>query len=257
MPFTSTDIAKDRLDLQELRSRLPEGQGIEQYLSELQAKFNATTGHTHAGTTEDGPVVPATSSSLADAGSLITATTIEAALQEAFQHIQSAQSFIPIPLHAVRETTNLDVGNIVANGGILASDTTPILEAINAATDGCQRILWANTNNDQITFQTPLPPDLNVGADVVVHFRIASGGTTDAVGFTLASYFNEADTAVADTSGTNQTTTYAEVVATIAAADVPTGAQTLTIGLTPVAHTTDTLACTAIWIEYTRTTLTS
>lgn len=160
--------------------------------------------------------------------------------------------FIPIPLHSLRETTNFDVSNIAANGGILASDTTPIMDAINVATDGCQRILWASSNNDQVVFQAPLPPYIDTTADLVIHMRIVSGGTTDAVGFTFASFFNEADTSVADTSGTNQTTTYAEVVATIAAADIPSGAQTLTCGLTPVAHTTDTLAMSSIWIEYTR-----
>jgi len=195
--------------------------------------------------------------SVADSGTIITGTTVEAALAEAFTHIQSIQHFIPIPLTSLREATNFDVGNIAANGGVLASDTTPILSAINDATDGCQRVTWAAGNNDQVIFQTPLPPNLDVTKDIVIHFRIASGGTTNAVGFTLASFFNESDTSIADTSTTNQTTSYAEKIATIAAADVPAGAQTLTVGLTPVAHTTDTLNLTAIWVEYAGTTLTS
>lgn len=186
-----------------------------------------------------------------DTSSRWTGTDVESVLDEIGQHIISAQKFIPIPIHTLREAVSFDVGAIAANGGILASDTTPILEAINAATDGCQRILWAASNNDQVIFQTPLPPDLDVSSDLVIHKRIVSGGTTDAVGFTVASFFNEGDTSIADTSGTNQTTTYAEVTTTIAAADIPSGAQTLTVGLTPVAHTTDTLAMSAIWIEYT------
>ncbi|MFH2098180.1 MAG: hypothetical protein ABIJ95_01625, partial [Pseudomonadota bacterium] len=80
--------------------------------------------------------------------------------------------------------------------------------------------------------------------------RIVSGGTTNAVGFTVDSWFNEGDTKVTDTSGTNQTATWAEKTATIAAADVPAGAQTMTVSLTPVAHTTDTLALSAAWLEY-------
>lgn len=195
--------------------------------------------------------------SVADSGTIITGTTVEAALAEAFTHIKSIQHFIPIPLTSLREATNFDVSNIAANGGLLASDTTPILSAINDATDGCQRVTWAAGNNDQVIFQTPLPPNLDVTKDIVIHFRIASGGTTNAVGFTLASFFNEGDTSIADTSTTNQTTSYAEKIATIAAADVPAGAQTLTVGLTPVAHTTDTMNLTGIWIEYAGTTLTS
>ena len=192
-----------------------------------------------------------------DSGSLITAATVEAALAEAFQHIRSIQAFIPIPLMTLREATNFDVSNIAANGGLLASDTTPILSAINDATDGCQRVQWVAANVDQVIAQVPLPPDLDVSADLVLHMRIVSGGTTDAVGFTVDSFFNEGDTKVVDTSETNQTTAYLEKIATIAAADVPAGAQTITIGLTPVAHTTDTLGLSALWLEYKRTTLTS
>lgn len=160
--------------------------------------------------------------------------------------------FIPLPLMLFRETTNFDVGNIVANGGVLASDTTPILDAVNAATDGAQRLTWAASNNDQITCQFPVPIDMDLSKDVLVKFRIASGGTTNAVGFTVDSFWDEGDTKVVDTSETNQTTTVAEKTATIAAADMPDTAQTCTIGLTPVAHTTDVLAMTAAWIEYTK-----
>ena len=194
---------------------------------------------------------------LADAGGLITATNVEAALQELAQHQQSAQAFIPIPLMTLREASAFDVGAIAVNGGLLASDTTPVLEGINGATDGCQRLVWAASNGDQVVLQTPLPPDLDTSAAIVLHVRIASGGTTDPVGFTVDSFFNEGDTKVVDTTTTNQTTTWAEKIATIAAADVPSGAQTLTIGLTPVAHTTDTLNLSAVWIEYARATLTS
>jgi len=192
-----------------------------------------------------------------DASSYWVGTDGESVLDEIGQHITSAQKFIPIGLHSLRETSSFDVGNAAAHGGVLASDTTPVLDAINAATDGCQRLLWASSNNDQVVFQTPLPPDLNTGADIVIHTRIVSGGTTNAVGFTVASFFNEADTSVADTSETNQTTTWAEKTTTIAAADIPSGAQTLTVGLTPVAHTTDTLAMSAVWLEYTGSLLTS
>lgn len=194
---------------------------------------------------------------LADSGAFTSAATVEAALAEIYQHILSAQSFIPLSLMQFREATAFDVSNIAANGGILASDTTPVLDAINAATDGAQRLLWASSNNDQVITQIALPPDLDVAKDIVVHLRIVSGGTTNAVGFTLASFFNEGDSSIADTSGTNQTTTYAEVIATIAAADIPAGAQTLSLGLTPVAHTTDTLALGAVWLEYSKLILTS
>ena len=262
MPATARNSYKDALDLQELQGKVNEGSfiGIAGLLQEILNKFDNAhaDSHTHDGSTaEMGSQLNSDNITYDDDNSLTAQTIVNNTLDEILQHIQSAQAFIAIGLHSLRETTNLDVGAITANGGVLASDTTPILEAINAATDGCQRINWVAGNNDQVTFQIPLPPDLDVTASIVIHFRIVSGGTTDAVGFTLASFFNEGDTSIADTSGTNQTATYAEVTATIAAADVPAGAQTLTVGLTPVAHTTDTLALTALWIEYTRLTLAS
>ena len=178
--------------------------------------------------------------------------TVEGALGEIYTDLLSAQSFIGIPINVWREATNFDVGAIAANGGILASDTTPILEAINAATDGCQRISWANANNDQIVTSIPLPPDIDTSKALILHTRIASISTNDAVGFTVDTFFNEGDTKVVDTSATNQTATFGEKLTTIAAADIPTTAQTMTIGLTPVAHTTDYMYLTATWLEYTR-----
>ena len=178
-------------------------------------------------------------------------------MAEVGQDIKTTQAFIPISLTSLREASTFNVGNASANGGVLASDTTPILAAINGATDGCQMVTWAASNNDQVIFQVPLPPDLDDTADVVLHFRIKSGGTTNAVGFTVDSFFNEGDTKVVDTSETNQTTTWAEKIATIATADVPADAQTLTVGLTPAAHTTDTLNLSAVWVEYTRKLLTA
>lgn len=199
----------------------------------------------------------AAGTSVADTGSFTEAATVEAALAEIYQNAVSAQAFIPVPLNTLREASSFAVGNASANGGVLASDTTPILAPINGATDGCQTLAWAASNNDQVVFQTPLPPDLNDAADVVIHFRIKSAGTTNAVGFTVDSFWDEGDTKITDTSETNQTATWAEKIATIAAADVPTGAQTLTVGLTPVAHTTDILYLSAVWIEYKRKIVTS
>jgi hypothetical protein len=194
---------------------------------------------------------------LVGASQLAEVSAVEAMANAHDVHLLSAQVRIPVSVMALREATAFDVGAITANGGVLASDTTPVLSAINDATDGCQRVLWAASNNDQVIFQIPLPADLDDTADLKLYTRIASGGTTNAVGFTVKSFFDEADTAVDDTSATNQTTAYVNALTTIAAADVPADAKTLTIGLTPVAHTTDTLAMTAVWLEYTRKLLTS
>ena len=184
-------------------------------------------------------------------------STVGGCIDELYTDLVTAQAFLPIPLTNFRHCTNFDVSNISDNGGVLASDTTPLLDAINGATDGCQRLVWASSTNTQIVTSIPIPPDFDSSKDIVIHFRSVSGGTTNAVGFSVATFFNEADTKVSDVSTTNQTVTWAEKIATIAAADIPAGAQTMTIGLTPVAHTTDTMAINSVWLEYTREILTS
>lgn len=199
----------------------------------------------------------AAGTTITDTGNFTATETVEAALAEIYQDLKSAKNFIPIPLTALREASTFNVANAAGNGGILASDTTPILSAINGATDGCQQLAWAASNNDQVIFQVALPPDLDDTADLILHTRIKSAGTTDAVGFTVDSFFNEGSSKVTDTTETNQTATWAEKIATIAAADVPSGAQTMTVGLTPVAHTTDVMYCSAVWLEYKRTIRTS
>lgn len=160
--------------------------------------------------------------------------------------------FIPVPLSGIREIVTNALPNGAANGGLLASDTTPILQTTNGDTDSALRLAWAASNSDPVIFQVPLPPDLDEAAVVEVHLRAAMAGTTNTPVISADSYFNEGDTKVEDDSAAITGTAYAEYTITIAAADVPAGAQTLTVELTPGAHTTDILYVTALWIEYTR-----
>ena len=161
--------------------------------------------------------------------------------------------FIPIPLALLREVVSNDIANAEAHGGLLAKDTTPILEFTDGDTDSCLRLNWAAANQDAIVLQVPLPPDLDTAKDLELYCRIASGGTTDKAGFDIDTYFNEGDTKVEDAcEQASASTTYEELTVTIAAADIPSAAQTVTIELTPKAHGTDAMYCTAIWLEYTK-----
>ncbi len=190
----------------------------------------------------------AATTSVADSGGLIAATTVEAALAEAFQHIQSAQHFIPVPLATLLET---DASNVV---DYLGAATTPVLDMANGDTDSGLVVTWAASNSDPVLFQVPLPPNLDAGADVVIHFRAKSGGSTDTPTIASDSYFNEGDSKVEGVSSALGAS-YAENTITIAAADVPAGAQKVTVELTPGDHTTDTVMLSGIWIEYTGMTL--
>lgn len=154
--------------------------------------------------------------------------------------------FIPVPLSSLLET---DATNVVA---ALGPGTTPILDMANGDTDSGLVVTWAATNVDPVLFQVPLPPDLDDAANVEIHFRAAMEDTNDTPVIAADSYFNEGDTKVEDASTAVTGTTPAEYIITIAAADVPAGAQTLTVELTPGTHGDDDLYIYALWVEYTR-----
>src|SRR4051812_37744030 len=88
-----------------------------------------------------------------------------------------------LSLNDFREATTGDVGNVVANGGLLASDTTPTLTG--ASTGISQRITWAAANVDQILTQKSLPENFDGRDDVLVELWVSSGGTTDLSSFSV------------------------------------------------------------------------
>lgn len=184
--------------------------------------------------------------SIDDAGGHTSETTVEAALQEIYQDLLSAQAFIPVPVTGLIET---DGTNTVA---FLGPSTTPKLDLANGDTDSGLLVTWAGGNSDAVAFQVPLPPDLDASADIVLHLRAAMSNTNDTPVINADTYFDEGDTKVEDASGAVTGTSYAEYTITVAAADVPSGAQTMTVELTPATHGTDDLKLSALWVEHTR-----
>jgi len=175
-----------------------------------------------------------------------------------------AQAFVGIPLTDWRASPSNDIQDMTDTpstdelyGSLLHKGSAPKLECINGDTDGALRLNWGAGVQTPIITQIPLPPDLDTSADVVLHFRGAMSGVTDTPSMDADSYFNEADTKVSDVSDALFSSAYVEITITIAAADVPSGAQTLTIELTPQAHGNDEMYVTATWLEYTRLHLTS
>ena len=188
--------------------------------------------------------------SIADAGNHTAQTTTEAALQELYQHLLSVQNFIPVSLESLIET---DGTNLVARLGI---GTTPVLDMAGGDADSSLEVNWVASNNDAVLFQVSLPPSLDVAADLVIHFRAKSGGATDTPTIASDAFFNEGDTKIEDVSSALGAA-FAENTITIDAGDIPAGAQTLTVELTPGAHTTDTVVLSALWIEHKNSILTS
>lgn len=156
---------------------------------------------------------------------------------------------IPISLNSFREATAGDVGNIVANGGLLASDTTPVLSGTGATVS--QQLSWATGNVDQILTQISLPEDFDGREDVLIDLWVNSG-TTDAATFTVATSWdggaNVSDTA--DDASTKSATTH-KITATISAADIADSASFVSLALTPAAHATNAIQLVAARLSYT------
>ena len=194
----------------------------------------------------------------ADAGGFTTATTHEAQIQEMYQHLFSAVGgYIPIPLSAWREVNATgDVGNIAANGGVLASDTTPVFDAV--ATSNEQEILWATGNVDPIGVSVILPRDFDDTANATLDL-VVSSGATDVATIVVASAWSAgaAGTEVSDSTTDTASATPHTLSVTIAASDIPSGARRATIRLTPPTHATDTISLHATGIAYKRKLLTA
>lgn len=157
--------------------------------------------------------------------------------------------FIPLPLITAREATTGDVGAIAANGGLLASDTTPALSG--TSTTVSQQALWAASNVDQILWDVPLPEDFDGRDDVLVELWVASGGTSDLASFSVASSWDGAANVTDTATDPAASTTVHKITATISAADIPDSAAFVSIALTPAAHGTDTIALKSARLLYT------
>ena len=193
--------------------------------------------------------------SIADAGTFTSTTDVEAALQELYQNALTVSGFIPISLTTLREVNSSgDVGNAAAIGGVLASDTTPILMA---DANESMEINWAASNSDIVAFDVSLPKDLDDTANVTVDLLVASG-STDAASFTILTSWNKGSqvTDTFDDSATKSATLHV-ITATIAAADVPASALSLSVQLVPPAHTTNAIILGGIRINYKRKILTA
>jgi hypothetical protein len=168
---------------------------------------------------------------------------------------------IGVPLTSLREVTvagetadlmtDVDFGGTADRQfGLLGGETTPKLQP-EGGEGGADELAWAASGNDPVAFKISIP-DIDTASDLTVTLRAVMASTTDTPAFALDSYFDEGDTKVEDTSGTVDNTTE-NVVATIAASDIPSGARTLGVELTPAAHTTDVLTLYEIRVSYTST----
>lgn len=228
-------------------------------------QFIAKTAASNAGDYIEAVISPYVSTtaatvSIADAGGFTATGTVEAALAEIYQHLKSIQGFISVPLTSFRELAAGVFINAAGNGGVLATDTTPILSNI-ADGDG-MRIAWAAGNADQIEAQVILPPDIDLTANLVVHMLCSKdANNNNTVHMDGEAYFGESDTDCFPAAAAANLLVQAkgEYTATILAADLPANQTNanMTLVLMPEAHAGDAVYLHGVWIEYKKTVLAS
>ena len=162
---------------------------------------------------------------------------------------------LPLPLGQWRLLATNDIAAIAASGGILAKDTTPILERVNVATDKQQRIRWAATGVGEIAIGGIMaPPDLDISQPVAFKMYGAMGGATDHPSSTVSMFEGVGGTDLggalpAMAGGTTPAVYSLNIAAVTAGWGSP---KPWSFGFTPAAHGTDTLLVYAMWLEYTR-----
>lgn len=162
-----------------------------------------------------------------------------------------ATGYLPLFLADAREITSNDIPNAAANGGLLASDTSPALKRVNGATDKKMLVEWVAGNSDEISWNFSYPPDLDDAAAIVVNLMLQMSGATDTPTVAV-SYFEGIGDANAGGNTAALSNTLAKKTVTIAAGDVGTYPNGASIGVVPGTHTTDKVQLLGAWIEYTR-----
>ena len=200
--------------------------------------------------------------SIADAGSLITATEAEAALQEAFQHILSAQGIINIPMPTIT-----DAGVALA----AFSNADDPLPGFCVTAEGLG-IRWNNHGTPTaVGTKIIVPPDADITANMTLHLLAAKIGATgaDATKFTVVAYNNvvaalyDADADFGgDTdamTGDAATKTVQHVTLTLALANLAAYPAAMELTLQPKDGTlgTDDVILLSQWIIYQKKLLTS
>lgn len=208
------------------------------------------------------PVISTTAAtvSIADAGSLITATTVEAALQEIMQAIKTVQYDIRPSSIMLEDGTALTA---FADG----ASTVPGYTQIGNKGAGIRWNDHATPGDIQMIFH--IPQDFDDTADAVVHVLgtiiKAGGAIVDSPLVAIEAYFSGVgDILSSDTDCGGDTTeftlgTLEEGTLTITAANIPASPQQLTLIVHPKDGQlgTDDFIMADIWLEGKRKALTS
>lgn len=192
-----------------------------------------------------------------DSGSQTAAATACDALDQIYGNVNR----IFIPVHQFREcatgdVTNAEVAATDGSGGILASDTTPSM--IGTGGTVAQAIQWVTTNEDKVCTSVMLPPNFSGASNVTINVY-AAADTADAdnteifdvitswqeIGAAAGADVTDATAALAATD-----TNIQALAATVALADIPDAAFSVSLMLSPNNNTNNNLWVYGIEIVY-------
>lgn len=156
---------------------------------------------------------------------------------------------IDLPLTNARElATNASI-NGAGNGGLLASDTTPIFDVTTSAKEF--GLTWATNNVDELVWTFTLPPDFDVTATCTLKVYGKRGHASDA-GTMTCQVFNGVNGTDAGGATSALGTSLTIATKTIAANTLSLATPNVSLCLVPDAHANGAIIVQSVWIEYTR-----
>jgi len=162
------------------------------------------------------------------------------------RHFEEYETIV-LPLSDARELAANDIQNLAAHGGTLAKDSTPILQTVNAGTDGTHEAHYAVNIVDVLSWSIELPQSFNGYKDVLVKILAKKGSDLDEVSLNINTYWD--GTKISD-SVTDIPAAETLNVVTVETAAAMQGAKRLAVELYPGAHDDDTLQIYGVAVSY-------
>ena len=154
---------------------------------------------------------------------------------------------LQLPLADARILTSNHFDTIANAGGIAASNSTPIFEPTNGATDPSARLDWAATVTNTIGWYVTTPPDCGPGAPTLQLLAKMSGATDTPV-ITVAAFQGVGGTNLGAATAAITGTTLTQY--SLALSGGLTYPSPLALTLTPGSHGTNALYLYGAWLEY-------
>lgn len=161
--------------------------------------------------------------------------------------------FYPLDITALREIASDEIQNLAAHGGILALDSTPILERVATSTDKALRVVWGAGDQTEVQFPpVMMAPFFDAATDVTIHLLAKMNASGDTPTIDVQVFDAIGDTEMGGPTAA-LSVTLAELTVTLANADIsghPLGF--FNISLVPGTHATQLVELYGAWMEFKR-----